>query len=50
MNHIKIHKFNDKVLYDLMYFEYVFDFYQLLKVVAISIEKALIDVINVNDD
>ena len=33
-----------------MYFEYVFNFYQLLKIVIISIEKALIDVININDD
>ena len=33
-----------------MYFEYVFDFCQSLKVAATSIEKASIDVININDD
>ena len=50
MNHIKIHKFNDKILYDLMYFDYVFDFCQSLKVAAISIEKASINVVDINDD
>ena len=33
-----------------MYFDYVFDFYQPLKVAATSTEKASIDVININDN